>query len=175
MGIVDKILLLILVFLLPLSLVVTYKYFPTEDLSSKKQQELEGRVEGLIQQLTVAANEQKKETQTIKLSQAIYASDSGTLTVAGSAPTGNAAVLVSATVLPSNKPTTVKAGAKTTADNVKGSKVETVSIQPDKKGLFKYEYDVGRISDGVVELRFEQGTNVETVRFDMATKKQVSI
>jgi hypothetical protein len=114
-----------------------------------------------------------KEIKPIKLSQAVYASDSGVLKVSGSAPTGQAAVLISATVLPSPTGAVGQQGTPKADESVKGSKVELLSVQPDSTGLFTFEYPVGKVAEGVVELRFEQKESVETVRFDLKTKTQV--
>lgn len=170
---VDKLLLLILVAVLPIGLMASYQLFPKEVASPKKQEEVEKKLDTLVQQLTVTAQQKSEEAKPIQFGQVSYASQSGVLSVSGTAPAGNAAVLVSATVLPVANPTSSPGLKKTESELIKGSKVEVVSIQPNANGVFKFDYEVGKVSSGIVELRFEQLDSVKNIRFDLATKKQL--
>lgn len=165
MGMVDKILLALMIFLMPLGLLVTYKLFPSQEETEQKQVELEKKIDGLMAQISAANVPVAKPVSTIQLSQVVYASESGTLKVAGAGQSG-AAVMVSATVLPASKDEKDKSA-------VKGHQVEVFSVETNGKGVFSFEYDVGRLSEGIVEMRFEQKESVQTVRFDMAKKQQI--
>ena len=53
-----------------------------------------------------------------------------------------------------------------------GALAEVKSVLPDINGQFKYIYETEK-QTGIVEIMFEQGESLNTVRFDLGVKKQI--
>ena len=171
MKVVDKVLLAMMVLLLPLGVFASYKMFPQGDVLAEQDKKL-AQIDNLINQLNQkTAGVNGTANVPITLTRVTYASASGTLRVEGTAPGKKSSVLVSAMVLPP-APAPAELGGGTDS-RVYGTKVDTVSVPTEGNGTFAFEYDVTELTQGIVEVRFEQDSLVKTVRFDLKTKKQV--
>ncbi len=170
MNLVDKIILGLLVVILPVGVFFSYRVISNEgeetssDYVGIDEAKLEDLVNKLSTQKTPVVAEPKAKP--ISISSVVYSTESGKLKVAGSVPEANAAVLVTATVLPH--------GEDDEEDTVKGLIVETVPVLPTDKKAFMYEYEVDEDElTGMIELRIEQNDSVRTVRFDLEKREQI--
>jgi hypothetical protein len=169
MHLVDKLLLVLLLLMLPLG-VVASKHFFTGTSTETKPSEYEQLGETL-QQIANKQQTPKEETSKIGISGVVASTQSGVLTVTGQAPSETMTVMVTATILPvaGSAPT-----QSSKSDDVLGQTVEIKAIKPKAGGTFSFQYPIEDI-EGVVELRFEQGTSVTTVQYDVISGKQIPL
>lgn len=172
-NLIDKILLASLVLMLPIGFFLAQWLF-----SESEETEMAGidiaALEQMIQQSLSASQAEPAPTpRPINIGAVSYASDSGYITVAGTAPYPQATVLVSATVLPLEPETPQQTGDSSPA-SVQGQRVEVFSIQPESDGNFTYSYLIPRSArTNLIELRFDQDTSTKTIRYDPVTQKQI--
>ena len=172
MNWIDKILLVMLIGMLPLAVVATYVWMEDETGQEENLKALDAaKFEALVNQAQSRQTAQLPPSpKPFRLAQVEYASESGKLSVAGTAPQGQASVVVTATVLPRD----YDVDELSSAETVKGMGVETFVALPKSDGEFELELDIDKKhSEGLVELRLEQETSVTTIRFDLKEGKQV--
>lgn len=167
MTLIDKLLFALLIIMLPLGLVAAKMVNDSKQLSTipaQQQQEITALIEK-IESAQAGGNPGQVNSQPFTISAVVYASEAGTLTVSGTAPSARSLITVSATVLPSKE--TVDAD-----ELVLGNNVEIKAFSPDPSKSFMFTYPVEETA-AEVELRFEQNASVHTIRFDVVSNKQI--
>jgi len=174
---VDKILILLLILMLPISVVLTSTYRSEADEKSQLQAEevkLQKIDQALDQIKTTVASDQQSKTLPIEIASVTFASASGELKVKGKAPLGNLNVMVSAVVLPAEKlkplpeEKTASGSAETEDEEaVLGDAVEVVAVKPNEEGEFAFVKKVDPDEVSLIELRLEQADSEVTIQYNL--------
>ncbi|MGI5827895.1 MAG: hypothetical protein ACOX6V_02615 [Patescibacteria group bacterium] len=175
-DIVDKILILLLVLMLPLSIFLTSHYkdkLEGEDLEEVKMQKIDKAIDQIK---TTVASEKKPPVTPITIESVTYASTSGELKVKGKAPNNNISVMVSATVTPpATSAKTASDSAETVGSSeeaVLGETVEVLAVKPDTEGEFTFVKKLDPEDVGVIELRLEQLESEVTIQYNLQEEDQ---
>lgn len=171
MKTVDRILLSILVLLLPVGLLISYQLLSSpinKDELVIDAEKLKVMVENYSNM--EINNEPKKE---IIVSSVSYASKSGIISVSGNAPSSEASVYMSVTVLPPKPSPTPTVNTLAKNDQlILGRSVNTLSFETESDGSFLIDYEIESLTT-IIELRLEQEETIKTIRFDLDKKEQI--
>ncbi|MFC1654027.1 hypothetical protein ACFL1M_04235 [Patescibacteria group bacterium] len=162
MNIVDKLILALLVIMLPIGFLVSYKILAEGDLPGKETSIDAKKLKQMVDRYS-QLEEYTMPKQKFVVSSVSYASESGFLSVTGVAPSSQATIMMSATVLPHND---------SEKELVLGNSIDAFAVSPKNTGAFEFVYPVD-ISSSVVEIRLEQEEVVRTIRFDLEKKVQL--
>ncbi len=167
----DKLLLIIMLLLLPVSALLTRHYLVKSAQPTVSLESLE-KVELMLDQLqqSVSQRQQPVTGPEFIISSVFYATQSGVLSVAGVAPKGTLSVRVS--TLEKEKKS---AESNASESAVLGEAVVEKAIMTSTEGVFEYEYDVDDEDLDLVELRLEQGQASKTIvyYFERGTFEQI--
>lgn len=151
----DKLLLVIMLLLLPVSALLTRYYLAKSAQPTVSVESLE-KVDVMLNQLqqTISQKKEPEEGPDFIISSVFYATESGVLNVSGVAPKGNLSVRIS--TLEKEKKTS---SATASESAVLGESVAEKAVTTSADGIFGYEYEVeGNDKElETIEVRIEQG------------------
>lgn len=159
---IDKLLLGLLVGLLPVGLLVSYLVLGKDVIEQPPDETMinADKLEEVIRQTVAESQPAPKAEPEFVIGSVSYASTSAELVLEATAPTKDAAVLMTAVVLPAN-PSNAP---------IQGLSTSTEAVLPSASGAISYRYKLPRAAEGLVEFRLEQAGVVKVVRYNLDTK-----
>lgn len=168
----DRVLLILLVLLLPLGIVVSRVV--TGEMSIGKPNSFadsEKKIEAMMEKFNQGMAASSLSQKELVMTGVIYASESGTIKMAGVAPKADSFIWVWIAGMGMNTP---KLEVPASGSAVKSAKWEgPLVVSPSNGGVFAVEVEAKQYV-GVVEIILEQGKSRTTVRFDVDKRIQVN-
>lgn len=167
---VDKLLLGLLIVLLPLGLWAAHRAtqpnIEEEIQSNSTRPATVEELTQIIQELQQPVPTSEPNNPEIQITNVSFASESGTLQVAGTASDPQLSVMVSATVLPLGQDDPQELTGDPNTQDVLGYNVEIRSLRPLPGGGFQFHYRIPP-NTGAIEIRFDQAQSSKTVIYDV--------
>jgi hypothetical protein len=177
MKLIDKLLLFLMLTLLPVGLGISYLLVRNTDKSNNSivaGAMDEKKLESVLQEIATKQTAPNPATPpAFNIFEVSLATESGTFSLKAKAPSSKMAVLVTSTVFPPLNASPSATPNKKITDQPKFGQVETISLMPKTDSAFEFDYDLGKLREGFIEVRLEQDKSVTTMRFDLAKKIQV--
>lgn len=173
MHLIDKLILAALILMLPIGFFISRMLIAEEEEATPAVDI--AAIEQAIRQSVSQAQPEPVKIPEITIAVVSYASNSGTLTIAGKAPFPQATIWVNTVFLPlAETQTGVVTQTNATPTPAPVQKAEVYSVLPSSDGNFTFSYDIPRASrENLIELRFDQDASTKTIRFDPVTNKQI--
>lgn len=170
---VDKLLILLLITILPISIFIASNYQKRVELEMEKEIEKEQ-----MQKVTVAVNQmqtqQVKQQYPIEIGQVYFATQSSKLVVVGQAPKANSTLIVSSVLnTESSDIKSASNSAKKNPADVLGQAVDVVAIKSESDGKFTFVKKIEEKPSGIIEIRFDMDQSSTTVQYDLDKNTQL--
>ena len=172
-DIIDKLLIILLIILLPISVFIASNYQKKNELALEKEIEQEQ-----MKKVTAAVNQinsqQIQPQYPVEIEQVYFATESSKLVITGKAPKANSTLMVSSVIsIKNSQDKNSSSSAKKEPSDVLGQAVDVVAIKSEDDGSFTFVKKIDSKPIGIIDLRFDMDQSSATVQYDLEENKQL--